>query len=159
MARHNQVDIYCPFYRYRVGIDTGIVDLIREFWRVGIKTKFSCQDGYFDGYPYNKMDGGNMWISFNYIDFVKFFSIARNVKGIKRHIFLKSSPKHWWKYEMFPNNDDIISFDCHVIFPGIDYDKLVKHFKKINPPVAQLDIERVATNHKAASSSLARGSK
>lgn len=114
MLEHKQVYITCPWNDQEVGIDEGIVELIRELWRLGIRTTTCCQDASRGKRPGHK----DVWIDFECEAFRIFARIIAEVVGIQWHIMPR------------PNPLDKSLMVIGVSFPGDFYCEVLTYFKK-----------------------------
>lgn len=120
MLEHKQVYIICPWTKEETGIDEEIVGLIRELWRLGIKTTTCCQDASRGRRPGRK----DPWIDLEYDSFPFFAKIIPETAGIEWHIMPRdrrttgmNQPAKYHKV-------------VGVTFPSEHYDRILEYFKK-----------------------------
>lgn len=137
---HKTTKIKCPYYNdYYIDIDNGIIDLIEEIWKAGIKTSNSCED----------ISGTNyMWVEFcPASDADSFMEIIINGQSKTDKLSLRAlnkSEKNNWIIEYTPENInetvsdpdtlDIVDFisNISIKFHKSDYKHILKRLKAHN---------------------------
>lgn len=119
MLEHKQIYINCPWSGEEVGIDEDIVELIKELWRLDIRTNTCCQDASRGRRPGFK----DVWIDFDYGSFPVFAKVIIKTVGVEWHIMPrlrrttgKTQPA---KYH------EVVG----VSFPSQHYDRILSYFK------------------------------
>jgi hypothetical protein len=120
MLEHKQVYINCPWSGEETGIDEDIVELMKELWRLGIKTTTCCQDASRGRRPGYK----DIWIDFECDSFPVFAKAIVEIADVEWHIMPRqrrttgrSQPAKYHKV-------------VGVSFPSQFYDKILSYFKK-----------------------------
>ncbi len=107
---HKQVYIHCPWNDQEIGIDEDIVELIKELWRLDIRTTTCCQDA-----SHGKKPDRDVWIDLEYDSFPAFSEVITETLDIKWHIQLRPSEA---------------SLSMSTSFPGKQYGRILSYFKK-----------------------------
>lgn len=119
MLEHKQIYIHCPWNDQEIGIDEDIVELIKELWRLDIKTTTCCQDASRGKRPGRK----DPWIDFELDCFPVFAKVVVELVGVEWHIMPRerrttgrTKPAKYHKV-------------IGVSFPSEHYDRILSYFK------------------------------
>lgn len=106
---HEKTNICCPWSGQEIGIDEGIVELIKELWRLDIRTTTCCQDA-----SRGKKPDRDVWIDIEYDSFPAFAEVLMETTDVKWHIAHR------------------LVGTCLVVsvsFPGKHYDRILSYFR------------------------------
>lgn len=121
MLEHKQIHIHCPWNDKEVGIDEDIVELMRELWRLDIRTTTCCQDASRGKRPGRK----DPWIDFEYDSFPLFARVIPETAGVEWHIMPRlrrtTGKREPAKYHAV----------IGVSFPDKYYDRILSYFKEV----------------------------
>ncbi len=109
---HKETKIYCPWSDKEVAIDEGIAELIKELWRLDIRTSTCCQDA-----SRGRKPDRDMWVDLECDSFPAFARVMKETVDINWHI----APR------LLEENHLVIS----VSFPGKHYDRILSYFKNL----------------------------
>jgi len=119
VLEHKQTYIVCPWSGEEVGIDEDIVELMKELWRLGIRTTTCCQDASRGRRPGFK----DVWIDFEPKSFPVFAKAIVELVGIAWHIMPRNrrttgrtQPAKYHKV-------------VGVSFPSQHYNRILSYFK------------------------------
>jgi len=113
MLEHKQIYINCPWTGEEVGIDEDIAELLKELWRLDIRTRTCCQDASRGRRPGYK----DVWIDFEPDAFPVFAKAIVDNVGVQWHIMPRPNPL----------NRDLTVIG--VSFPSTYYDTVLSYFR------------------------------